>query len=85
MDVAQHPMGGFMNNPVVQELKKGHSYFANGSNECIYVDLRQAKAYTRELEKPKRIDSKMTITIENRQSLSKKMLGDTQTVNAFTC
>ena len=62
-----------MNNPVAQELKNENSYFANDSNERIYVDLRQAKGYARELEKSKRNGFKMTITIETRQSLSKKM------------
>ena len=62
-----------MNNPVAQELKEENSYFANDSDERIYIDLRQAKGYTRELEKPKRNDSKMTITIETRQTFSKKM------------
>ena len=60
------PLGDFMNNLVAQELKKENSYFENDSDERIYVDLRQAKGYTRELEKPKRNDSKMTITIETR-------------------
>ena len=83
------PLGDFMNNPVAQELKNENSYFANNSDENIYVDLRQAKGYTRELEKPKRNSSKMTTMIETRQSLSKKKCGlgfrDIQTVNTFTC
>ena len=66
-------LGDFMNNPVAQELENEYSYFANDSDEPINVDLRQAKGYTQELEKPKRNDSKMTITKEIRQSLSKKM------------
>ena len=73
------PLGDFMNNLVVQELKKGNSYFANDFDERVYVNLRQAKDYARELEKPQRNDSKMTITIETRQSLSKKNL------DTFTC
>ena len=67
------PLGDFMNNLVAQELKKENSYFANDSDKRIYVDLRQAKGYMRKLEKPKQNDSKMTITIETRQSISKKM------------
>ena len=60
------PLSDFMNNLVVQELKKENVCFANDSDERIYVDLRQAKGYTKELEKPKRNDSKITITIETR-------------------
>ena len=60
------PLGDFMNNPVAQELKKERSYIANDSDERIYVDLRQATGYMRELEKPKRNDSKITIKIETR-------------------
>ena len=63
-------LANFMNNPIVQELKNQNNYYANGYDERIYIDLRQAKGYTKELEKPKRNDSKMTITIETRQSLN---------------
>ena len=73
------PLGDFINNLVVQELKKGNSYFADDFDERIYVNLRQAKDYARELEKPQPNDSKMTITIETRQSLSKK------NVDTFNC
>ena len=67
------PLSDFMNNLVVEELKKENCCFANDSDERIYVDLRQTKGYTKELEKAKRNESKMRITIETRQSLSKKM------------
>ena len=40
------PLGDFMNNPVVQKLKKEPKYFANDSDERSYIDLRQAKGYT---------------------------------------
>ena len=66
------PLADFRNNPIVQELKSQSNYYANDSEERIYIDLRQAKGYTKELEKTKQNDSKMTITIETRQSLTKK-------------
>ena len=62
----------FRNNLIVQELKNQNNYYANDSEERIYIDLRQAKGYTKELEKTKRNDSKMTITVETRQCLTKK-------------
>ena len=60
-----------MNNPVVQKLKKKN--FASDSDKRLYIDLRQAKGYTKELEKPKRNDAKMTITIETKNALAHKM------------
>ena len=62
-----------MNNPVVQKLKKEIEYFASDSDERLYIELRQAKGYTKELEKPKRNDAKMTITIETKNALAHKM------------
>ena len=66
-------LGDFMNDPVVQKLKKETKYFASDSEERLYIDLRQAKSYTKELEKPKRSDTKMTITIETKNALTHKM------------
>ena len=67
------PLGDFMNNPVVQKLKKETKYFASDSDKRLYIDLRQPKDYTKELEKPKRKDAKMTITIETKDALAHKM------------
>ena len=67
------PLCDFMNNPVIHKLKKEKNYFAANSGDCIYIDLRESSSYMKELEKPKRNDSKMTITIETKQSLTKKM------------
>ena len=53
-------------------MKKGKDYLGDNSDERLYIDLRQSNEYTDELEKPKRNDSKMTITIETKQSLTKK-------------
>ena len=61
-----------MNNSIVQELIKEADYFGDNSDERLYIDLRQRNGYTKELEKPKRNDSKMTITIETKESLTKK-------------
>ena len=62
-----------MNNPVAQKLEKEIDYFKNTSDKRICIDLGQGKGYTKEPENPKRNDSKMTITIETRYSLTQKM------------
>ena len=67
------PVTDFINNPVAQELLKEADYFSDDSDERLYVDLRQSRGYTNELEKPTRNDSKMTITIETKNSLAKKL------------
>ena len=67
------PVTDFMNNPIAQELKKENEYFGDDSDKRLYFDLRQSNGYTEEFEKPSRNDSKMSITIENKNSLTKKM------------
>ena len=67
------PITDFMNNPIAQELKKENEYFSDKFDERLYVDLRPSHDYADELEKPTRNDSKMTITIEIKTSLVKKM------------
>ena len=62
-----------MNNPITQELIKENEYFCDKFDERLHVDLRPSHGYTEELEKPTRNDSKMTITIETKIPLVKKM------------
>ena len=66
------PVTDFINNPIAQELKK-IEYFSDRFDERLYVDLRTRRGYTDELEKPTRNNSKMTITIETKTPLIKKM------------
>ena len=58
---------------IAQELKKENEYFNCKFDERLYVDFRPSHGYTDELEKPTRNDSKMTITIETKTPLVKKM------------
>ena len=67
------PVTDFMNNPIDEELKKENEYFSDKFDERLYVGLRPSHGYTDELEKPTRNDSKMTITIETKEPLVKKM------------
>ena len=67
------PVTGFINNPVAQELLDKTYYFSDSSDERLFVDLRQSRGYTDELEKPTRNDSQMTITTETKNSYAKKM------------
>ena len=67
------PVTDFINNPVAQELLKEADYFSDESDERLYIDLRQSRDYTNELGKPTRNNYKMTITIETKNSLAKKM------------
>ena len=62
-----------MNNPIAQELKKESEYFSDKFDERLYVDLRPSHAYTDELEKSIKNESKMTIMIETKRPLVKKM------------
>ena len=62
-----------MNSPIAQEVKKENEYFSNKFDERLYVDLRPSHGYTDKLEKRTRKYSKMTITIETKTPLVKKM------------
>ena len=50
-----------------------NEYFSGKFDERLYVDLRPSHGYADELEKPTRNDSKMTITIETKTPLVKKL------------
>ena len=67
------PVTNFMNNPIAQELKKENEYFSDKFDKRLYIDLRPSHGHTDELEKPTRNDSKMTITIETKTPLVKKL------------
>ena len=42
-------------------------------DEKIYIDLRDSMGYTDEIEKPSINDTKLTVTIEIKSRLAKKM------------
>ena len=67
------PVSDFMNNPIVQELKKENEYFSAKFDERLYVYLRPSHGHADELGKPTRNDSKMTILIETKTPLATKM------------
>lgn len=48
-------------------------YFANNSDERIYIDLQDSLGYTNEVVKSGRNNSKLTLTIELKSALIKKM------------
>ena len=67
------PLKDFASNPIVQEVKDESDYFSDDSDKKVYVDLRDSGGYTNELDKASQNDSKMTITIELKNALAKKM------------
>ena len=48
-------------------------FFGNKSNEKVYIDLQDSPWYTDEIEKLSRNDSKLNVTIELKNALTKKM------------
>ena len=72
-------------NPVFQELLLESDYFGTKSNEKIYTGLWGSLEYTDEIEKPRRNNSNLNVTIELGNPLAKKKwgleFGDIQTVN----
>lgn len=64
----------YINNPTFQELPVEKDYFGNDSDERVYIEFRDSLGYTNEIEKPSRNDSKLTLTIELKSALTKKMM-----------
>ena len=64
----------YINNPTFQELPVEKDYFGNNSDERVYIEFRDSLGYTNEIEKPSRNDSKLTLTIELKSALTKKMM-----------
>lgn len=64
----------YINNPTFQELPAEKDYFGNDSDERVYIEFRDSLGYTNEIEKPSRNDSKLTLTIELKSALTKKMM-----------
>ena len=64
----------YINNPTFQELPVEKDYFGNDSDERVYIEFRDILGYTNEIEKPSRNDSKLTLTIELKSALTKKMM-----------
>ena len=67
------PLTDYINNPVFKEVPDKEGYYGDGSDKRIYVDLRNSMGYTNETEKPLRNDSKITLNIELKNALAKKM------------
>ena len=67
------PITDYVNNPLCQELPDEIDYFGAESGERIYIDLRDSLGYTNEIEKPSRNDSRMTLTVEVKNALRKKI------------
>ena len=67
------PLTDFVSNPIAQVLKDESDYFRDDSDENVYVDLRDSRGFTNELDKPSQNDSKMMITIHLKNVLTKKM------------
>lgn len=64
----------YINNPTFPELPVEKDYFGNDSDERVYIEFRDSLGYTNEIEKPSRNDSKLTLTIELKSALTKKMM-----------
>ena len=67
------PLTDFINNPVYQELIDENDYNGVWSDERVYLDLRVNASYTSEEEKLETNDSKINLSIELKNSVTKKL------------
>ena len=65
-------MTDYINNPRFQELPSEEKYFSK-SDGRIYIDLKDNRGYANEIEKLSRKDSKLTLKLELKNSLLRKM------------
>ena len=66
------PLSDYAHNPIYREASRKDKYFTS-SDKRLYIDLRKSKGHTGEFEQVKRNDSDLTITIELKNALTKKM------------
>ena len=66
------PISYYINNPVFQELLLESDYFGTKCHKKIYIDLQDSLGYTDKIEKQRRNDSKLNVTIELRNPSAKK-------------
>ena len=67
------PFSDYINNPVYQELIDEDGYDGVRSDERLYLDLRASAGYTTEMEKLERNDSKLNLTTQLRDAVTKKL------------
>ena len=63
----------YINNPAYQEFIDENGYSGVRSDEIVYLDLRASAAYTSKEEKLERNDSKINLSIELKNSATKKL------------
>ena len=66
------PIEDYANNPIFHELPTKNDYFPN-SDKRIYIDLRNSKGCTNEIEKLKQNYSNLVLKIELKNTLTKNM------------
>ena len=67
------PLTQYKNNDIYRELIEKDKYFSDESDERVYIDMRRSKAYTDELEKINRYDSRITLKIKLKAAAAKKL------------
>ena len=66
------PLSDYAHNPTYQEGTRKDKYFTS-SDERLYIDLRRSKGHNGKSERVNCNDSDLTITIELKNALTKKM------------
>ena len=66
------PLSDYTNNPVYQELIDEDAHNGVRSDERLYLDLKASAAYTTEMEKLERNDSKINLAIQLKDAATKQ-------------
>ena len=57
------PITKYMNNKIKQDMIKAKKFFADESDEKMFIDIRRSKGYTEELEELSRNDADINLLI----------------------
>ena len=66
------PESDHLYNEIRQELPSRNNYFTD-SDERVYIDIRRSKGYTGEFERVNRDDSDLVVTVDLKNTATKKM------------
>ena len=66
------PQSDYVYNETVQQLPKIEKYFSD-ADERVYIDIRQNKGFTNELERVNRDDSDLTVTVDLKAAAAKNL------------
>ena len=67
------PLTQYKNNEIYQEITSEDDYTTNDTDDRVWIDMKQSKGYTDELEKINRHDSGIALIIGSKKATTGKL------------